>query len=284
MDYIFNKEKITELLSDFYISTGIAVTLYDSALDIVATSPIFSDCCACIRTKKICVDNCNRSNLIHLKEAATATSTIFYGCHAGLMETITPIIYEGTVIAYMQTGQFRDADNTYSSPKKLAEAAKRYGFSEKKLLKLYEKLPIISQDKLRAQLNIMDIIIKSFWVNGLICCKRSMLSIKIEQYIAEHISEKIYIQSICDEFFISKSSLYRLFREEFNTTVIDFVLQKRLSLAHDLLKKRSDLDITQISASCGFTDYNYFIRIFKKHFGIPPLQFKKALSSASEEP
>ncbi|MBQ8249206.1 MAG: PocR ligand-binding domain-containing protein [Clostridia bacterium] len=283
MNYIFNREKITELISDFYISTGIAVTLYDSSFDIVATSPIYSDCCACIRTKQVCVDNCNRSNLIHFKEATNSTSTIFYACHAGLMETITPIIYDGTVIAYMQTGQFRDEDHVYSSSKKLAEAAKVYGLSEKKLLKLYEKLPVISKTKLRAQLNIMDVIIKSFWENGLIYCNRSMLSVKIEQYIIEHISEKIYISQLCDKFFLSKNSLYRLFKDEFNTTANEFILQKKLNYAQELLKTQAHLDITKVSAACGFSDYNYFIRIFKKRLGITPLQFRKTVGTASEE-
>ncbi len=283
MNYIFNKEKIAELISDFYISTGIAVTLYDSSFDIVATSPIFSDCCACIRTKKICVDNCNKSNLIHFKEASKSTSTIFYGCHAGLMETITPIIYDGTVIAYMQTGQFRDEDNIYSSSKKLSEAAKIYGLPEKKLLKLYENLPIISKTKLRAQLNIMDVIIKSFWVNGLIYCNRSMLSVKIEQYITEHISEKIYISQLCDVFFLSKNSMYRLFKDEFNTTANEFILQKKLAYSQELLKTRTDLDITEIAAACGFSDYNYFIRVFRKRFSITPLQFRKTIAGAPEE-
>ncbi len=283
MNYIFNREKIAELISDFYISTGIAVTLYDSSFDIVATSPIFSECCACIRSKKVCVDNCNRSNLIHFKEAAKSTSTVFYSCHAGLMETITPIIYDGTVIAYMQTGQFRDEDHIYSSSRKLTEAARLYKLPEKKLLALYEKLPVISKNKLRAQLNLMDVIIKSFWENGLIYCNRSMLSVKIEQYIVEHISEKIYISQLADKFFLSKNSLYRLFKDEFHTTANEFILLKKLSHAQELLKTRAHLDITEVASACGFSDYNYFIRIFKKRIGITPLQFRKTVGKSDEE-
>ncbi|MBQ9783087.1 MAG: helix-turn-helix transcriptional regulator [Clostridia bacterium] len=30
-----------------------------------------------------------------------------------------------------------------------------------------------------------------------------------------------------------------------------------------------------ISSACGFPDYNYFIRLFKKRIGVTPLQFRK---------
>ena len=68
MKYIFNTEKLNALVSDFYTSTGIAVTLYDSSMTAVATSPVYSSCCKCIRTKKECVERCNESNFIHMRE------------------------------------------------------------------------------------------------------------------------------------------------------------------------------------------------------------------------
>ena len=127
----------------------------------------------------------------------------------------------------------------------------------------------------------MDVLIQSFWVDGLIRTNRSMLSVKLEQYILENIDKKIQVEDICEKFFISKSTLYRLFRTEFETTVNEYILQKRLQHAKTLLKEKQELDISQISDACGFTDYNYFIRLFKKTFGVTPLQFRKKTDELS---
>ena len=53
-----------------------------------------------------------------------------------------------------------------------------------------------------------------------------MLSLKIERYITERITERLKIDDICDEFFISKNALYRLFRDDFKMTVNDFIIKK----------------------------------------------------------
>lgn len=277
MNCIFDKEKIERVLSDFYSSTGIAITLYDASETIIATSPIFAEFCSYIRSKRQCVKNCDTSNFVHMKEVSECRRITCYSCHAGLKEIILPIIYEDVLIAYLQIGQLRDEDVGDTSAEKLAAIARQYGLDADKLISLYEKTTAISQEKLRSVCNILEILIKSFWMEGLISDSRSMLSVKIERYIEEHLSERIYIEDLCNKFFLSKNAIYELFRKEFNTTVNDFILQKRMRKAQKLLESELNLNITQISLLCGFSDYNYFIRSFKKHIGITPLKFRKAI-------
>ena len=279
MDCIFDKEKLNQVLSDFHRSTGIAIALYDASEKIVALLPFHSGCCSCIRTNATCLENCDRSNLIHMKEVLNDHTIKRYTCHAGIMETILPIVYEDVVIAYLQIGQFRDAEGIYSSVEKLKETAARYGFDLDQLLPLYENLPCVSEEKLNALCNILEILIKSFWRDGLISYQRSMLSVKIEQYISDHLTEKIYIDDLCEKFGLSKNALYQLFHDEFHTTVGEYIIEKRLHLAQEYLQTESKINITQIAALCGFPDYNYFIRLFKKQVGKTPLQFRKGINS-----
>lgn len=111
MDYIFNKEKLEQVLSDFYNSTGIAVALYDASMQSIAGAPAcHSPYCTYIRNRGECIKNCSQSNFIHMKEVSLNRKISRYTCHAGLMETILPIIYEDVLIAYIQIGQFRDAE------------------------------------------------------------------------------------------------------------------------------------------------------------------------------
>ncbi len=277
MECIFNKEKLKEVLSDFYNSTGIAVALYDVYEEDIMHAAILSPYCRHIRDCGECVKYCNQSNLIHMKEASLHRQPSRYTCHAGLMEMVFPIIYDDVLIAYIQIGQFRDAEQHYSAADKLPEIAERYGLSSEQLLSLYEEIPIVSEEKLNSLCHIIDILIKSFWVDGLITYHRSMLSIKIERYIEEHLCENIGLNEICNEFYLSKNAAYRLFHNEFHTTVNDFIIKKRLKQAQELLQSKPELNVTQISSLCGFPDYNYFIRLFKKQVGKTPLQFRNFL-------
>jgi len=147
-------------------------------------------------------------------------------------------------------------------------------------------VPVISRKKLYAHLNLMDVLVKSFWADGLITRNRSMLSVKIEHYINENLSEKLSVDDMCGRFFVSKNGLFRVFRENFNQTPIEYITDKRLKYACELLVDRLELDISGVSSLCGFPDYNYFIRLFKKHFGMTPLAYRKrygTLSSAEDQ-
>ena len=275
MNCIFDKEKLEKILSDFYSSTGIAITLYDANETVVATSPVYSGCCAMIRTKHQCVESCDRSNLIHMQELSRDYSIKRYTCHAGLMETILPVIYDGILIAYLQIGQFRDAEKIYSSEEMIRKTAEEYGFDTDMLISLYRELPVVSEDKLKAICNILYILIKSFWEDGLIAYNRSMLSVKIEKYISENISKNIYIDDLCSRFLLSKNAIYKLFRDEFDMTVNEYITEKRLGAAKEYLVLDREYNVTEIALLCGFSDYNYFIRVFRKQTGVTPLKYRK---------
>ena len=266
---------IQKAINDFYISTGIAVTLYDYLKEPIASSNNYCSFCKYVRTGKGCTLDCWYSDKIHIEEVANKNSRRYYRCHAGLMEVITPIYCDGIIIAYMQIGQFRDAEAVYSTENILIENVKKYNLNEEKLSELYSKTIQVDRKRLEALLDIMDIIIKSFWNEGMIYNKKSLLSLKIDNYITEHIGEKISITQLEKEFFSSKNGLYDFFKKQYGKTAGEYILEKRLQLAQKLLKEYKDKTITEVAFLCGFSDYNYFIRVFKKYNGITPKKYKK---------
>ena len=66
-----------------------------------------------------------------------------------------------------------------------------------------------------------------------------------------------------------------IFKREIGRTLTEFVNQKRVERAKELLKTTS-LQIQTVAQHCGILDLHYFCRIFKKHVGKTPSEYRKS--------
>lgn len=98
----------------------------------------------------------------------------------------------------------------------------------------------------------------------------------ILDYIEKNLSSKCTGKDIASKFYISRSTLYRMFKENLNMTPAKYIESKRLALAKTLLEEKKA--ITEVCALCGFNDYSHFIATFKKRFGITPYKYVKTLA------
>lgn len=99
---------------------------------------------------------------------------------------------------------------------------------------------------------------------------KDLLEYQIVHYINSRIQETITLDQICDQFFISKAQLCRLFRRTTATTVWQYITVKRLVLARQMLEDGESP--TKVYNQCGFNDYSTFYRAYLKHYGCPPTQ------------
>ena len=93
---------------------------------------------------------------------------------------------------------------------------------------------------------------------------------QIIQYINDNICEKLTLDDICKQFYISKAQLLRVFKNNFGTTVHHYITIKRLTMAKQMLAFSNAP--MKVFSSCGFSDYSIFYKAFKKHYGYPPSQ------------
>lgn len=92
-------------------------------------------------------------------------------------------------------------------------------------------------------------------------------------YIECHYTEDISIDVLAEISHYSPRHFTRIFSETYNTTPLNYILTLRINHACSLLKE-SRLPISNIALQCGFSDSNYFSRIFKKKTGLTPKQFR----------
>ena len=96
----------------------------------------------------------------------------------------------------------------------------------------------------------------------------------VKSYIEDHLGEDITIEIICNQIEIGRTKLYEIFKKELNIGISKYILRRRMHKAKSLLKN-SDLSIHQIAECVGFTDYNYFSRVYKKTYGKSPKNYRK---------
>lgn len=94
-------------------------------------------------------------------------------------------------------------------------------------------------------------------------------------YVSDHLHNRILLEDVADHLQMSTAYLSRLFKSEVGMNFIDYVHQKKAEAAANLLRlsKYSDLEISNLLC---FSSQSYFIKVFKKHMGITPKEFKKA--------
>lgn len=93
-------------------------------------------------------------------------------------------------------------------------------------------------------------------------------------YLSLHISEKIRLDVLCIQFATNRTTLNQRFRKVTGLTVMEYLLEKRISLAKSDLAF-TDLPVAEIAERVGIPEPTYFGRVFLKKVGCTPLTFRR---------
>ena len=100
--------------------------------------------------------------------------------------------------------------------------------------------------------------------------------VKIVNYIDQHYKENLSIQVLADHFYVSQSYLSRYFKQNFGTTIKEYIDSVRLEKAiNDIL--HTNLSMTDIAYNNGFANPKSFNRIFKRIYKMTPHEYRKLL-------
>ena len=96
----------------------------------------------------------------------------------------------------------------------------------------------------------------------------------IKGYLDENLHKKIVLDELAEMFYINKYYLARLFKNQYGSSILNYVMDQRITQAKKMLRF-TDKQIEVIGRDCGFDDANYFSRSFKKVEGISPNEYRK---------
>jgi AraC-like DNA-binding protein len=97
--------------------------------------------------------------------------------------------------------------------------------------------------------------------------------IEICDYIKEHCSENLSLETVADMSGFSKFYFSKLFKQFTNMSFYKYVNQKRIDKAAVLLIDPKN-SVTEVALSCGFSSLWSFIRMFKIIKGCTPTEFR----------
>ncbi|MBS6236569.1 MAG: helix-turn-helix transcriptional regulator, partial [Clostridiales bacterium] len=81
--------------------------------------------------------------------------------------------------------------------------------------------------------------------------------------------------SAAHEVNVTNVYLSRLFKQELGIGFNEYLMQVRIKRAQ-LLLQQGKLSLRQIAECCGFQDYTYFLKVFKKQSGVTPKEYQRS--------
>lgn len=97
---------------------------------------------------------------------------------------------------------------------------------------------------------------------------------QIMKYMEEHYQEKISLDQIAANMYLSSFYISKLFKSETGDTPINYLIHLRMKKARDLLDENPEISIQSVAAAVGYEDAYHFSKLFKKYYGLSPLYYK----------
>lgn len=98
-------------------------------------------------------------------------------------------------------------------------------------------------------------------------------------YLNEHYMEKISLDQIAKNMYLSTFYISKIFKAETGNTPINYLIEKRMEKAKELLESNEKVPIQTIASAVGYDDVYHFSKSFKKSFGTPPSTYRKLRNS-----
>ncbi|MDQ6422379.1 response regulator [Paenibacillus sp. LHD-117] len=103
---------------------------------------------------------------------------------------------------------------------------------------------------------------------------RSVYVKKIQSFVEANLHLDVSLRALADHVNLHPTHLSKLYKIETGEGVSDFVSRLRMEMAcHKLIS--TDKKVYEISADIGYLDPAYFIKVFKKQFGMTPQEYRE---------
>src|SRR5258708_39697277 len=103
--------------------------------------------------------------------------------------------------------------------------------------------------------------------------------VQAQSIMLAHIDEPLTCREIARRIGLSLRQIERRFRAELGCSILQHYRQIRIAKAHQLLQQ-TDLSVTEVALSCGFSSPEYFCRLYRAYFSCSPSRDRRQSTTA----
>lgn len=272
-----NSLEIQTILKEFYMISGFRISIHDAEFNEIYAYPSeLSPFCTAIqrdiKNRKRCLQN-DREAFSKVKSTGEVE---VYRCSHGLFEAVAPIYHYGILSGYFMMGQV--CTDKVKLERRLTSSLSSVISDPEAVKNIVSEVKEVPEQLIESYISIMRVIAEYVTETNRLTQGSNNLAELVKKYLNQNYSSKITLELLSERFSCSQSLLIKSFKKEFDTTIMHELMEIRLLKAEEHLRK-SRIPLKEIADECGFSDQNYFSKVFAAKYGCSPSEYRKKLNS-----
>ncbi len=268
-------ERLSVLLEDFVKLTGIRITFWRSDGKKCVSGTKDGDCAFCHRLQSVPAlkQACQRYDSEALASAVAYRRSVELPCHAGLEECAYPVVHGDRLLGFFMIGQVRIEDGPpLALRRSLLES---HGFDFEELDGLYRQIPIITREKRRAAIRMLDALAGFIYNEQLVRHVEMPLVEEFERYVKANLNGSLPLAEVCKALHVSPSTLSHTVKEKLEMTAVQYINRQRVESVR--LSLMNGETISYAASRAGFSSASYCSRMFLRESGMRPEAYREMM-------
>ncbi len=263
-------DDVKRIYDQFSECFGIRIVFYDAQKQLFKSGLDQPDCTYCQLIQQLYgPEPCMLDNECGRVDASKSGELTTYQCHAGLIESILPILEDSCLLGYAMIGQIR---STKQMPAQVARDWKSH-YNSDQLRKAFLSKEYTTQKRLDSILSLFSIFADFIIKNHLVKLNVDSYLMHVLEYMREHIHEPFTLQNVAQRFECSPFTISHAFTRQLGQSFKQVQIEMKLTAAEELMRTVPDITVTKTAEELGYEDPLYFSRLYRKHRGFPPSVF-----------
>ncbi len=269
MKTTYHIEQLKDIVDHICEIAKISICVTDTKYNPIYRCEKGNDCyCHEIQKSEIGRAKCHHSDIEMYQQCAEEKRPISRICHAGVLDTVIPILKSDRIVGFIMLGRVRCQENPAC-----IDGLLDWATNAKTIKKHYEKLTYLSDKQLSAVIHLLSYIV----FENAIEIDFGEWIYRATDYIETHLSDDLSVATLCAALYVSKNALYKAFHDTYGCTVNQYITTRRIETAKDRLYKTGQSPVL-VAQSVGFDNYSYFCKLFKKRTGFSPGCYRKQVA------
>lgn len=253
-----------ELLDHFSALLAIRIALFDADGRTVAVGLGRGSCgfCQLLRTQLGRDPDCRREDAFRFAQALRERAPVRYRCHAGLEESLVPLLADGLHLGYAMIGQYR-APEAPEPRQLLTDWHARHG--DKRLRQAWEAVPEADPHHVHGLfVRLVDLLL----LRRLVDAVREPGVAAVLERLRRRPGDRLSVRAAATLAGTSPATLDRRLRAAAGCGLKALQVRLRLAAADAVLDRGGA--VQDAATAAGYDDAQYFSRLYRRHRGVPP--------------